>query len=503
MSTKNIEINIKNNDGSYDILLPNNIDSNIRNIYGVGDDGLIGDVLEKLSKAVLYNDIQTPLYEEVTVDLSSVSEGNIIQLPEGGKLVDFYVAKLDYESGLNGAGRTLVVRKDVYDLRAWDAGDVNAWADSDLRAWLNGTYKALLGSDIQTAMGTTTYYYTPGNGNTSVSTRSDAVFLLSLTELGDSRLYANAEGTALPIAATLQIAYQNSSATTQWTRSPYTQNNVSAWRLNSSGSSNFNACNGSLGVRPCFTLPSTFTATYYVDSEGNLHDQQEYEVAGSTTDVQGNPITIGVQIATGSYVGTGTYGESNPNTLTFGFMPQLFFIGVSDDGLFIVRGLHEYRWNTDTQGSISVVFSWNGNNIKWNCRSEEVHASAYRQFNSAGTTYRYVAFGIQNLEGVHLLTSSYRESDSVIWNFSIPDGLAVSDDGAVNVVVTMTREGNLETWSSGRYVTYQVIKADGSGKTAQALNRPSKDDPAPTFTIPITNAKSKLVEIVITDVSQK
>ena len=35
-----------------------------------------------------------------------------------------------------------------------------------------------------------------------------------------------------------------------------------------------------------------------------------------------------VKIATGSYVGTGTYGESNPNSLTFDFEPKLVIIGL-------------------------------------------------------------------------------------------------------------------------------------------------------------------------------
>ena len=190
--------------------------------------------------------------------LGDFSEGDIIQLNEGGVPVDFYVAKHDYESALNGAGRTLVVRKDVYDQRAWHSSNVNAWASCSMRSWLNGDYKALLGPEIQEAMGTTTYYYTPGNGNTSVSTRSDAVFLLSATELGRSTTNANVEGSALPIASTLQIAYQWGSATTQWTRSPYTDYADGAWFLNSLGTIRGSVCTGARGSRPDFTLPSDF-----------------------------------------------------------------------------------------------------------------------------------------------------------------------------------------------------------------------------------------------------
>lgn len=190
--------------------------------------------------------------------LGNYSEGDIIQLNEGGVPVDFYVSCHNYEQSLNGAGRTLVVRKDVYDQRAWHISNVNAWASCTMRSWLNGDYKALLGPEIQEAMGTTTYRYTPGNGNTSVSTRSDAVFLLSATELGKSSTYANTEGSALPIASTLRIAYRNGSPTTQWTRSPYTNSTNVAWWLASDGNINFGGCNYSLGSRPVFTLPSDF-----------------------------------------------------------------------------------------------------------------------------------------------------------------------------------------------------------------------------------------------------
>lgn len=189
--------------------------------------------------------------------LSDYEEGSLIKLNEGGSPVEFYVAKHDYESGLNGAGRTLVVRKDCYDNRVWDSGNVNAYASSDLDSWFNGTYKALLDPSIQTAIGTTKFYYTPGKGNNTVGTLERAIFALSLTELGQSHTYANTEGSALPIASTLRIAYRNGSATAQWTRSPYTDGTSDAFRLNSNGGINVNYCDLSYGSRPAFTLPST------------------------------------------------------------------------------------------------------------------------------------------------------------------------------------------------------------------------------------------------------
>ena len=190
--------------------------------------------------------------------LGDFSEGDIIQLNEGGVPVDFYVAKHDYESALNGAGRTLVVRKDVYDSMVWDSGDVNAYASSDLDSWFNSTYKNMLDADIRSLIGTTKIRYTPGNGNNTVGTLERAVFALSLTELGQSHTYANTEGSALPIASTLRIAYRNGSPTTQWTRSPDTGKTYRAWWLDSDGSIYNNYCHFSFGSRPAFTLPADF-----------------------------------------------------------------------------------------------------------------------------------------------------------------------------------------------------------------------------------------------------
>lgn len=46
--------------------------------------------------------------------LAELPEGSIIKLNEDDTPVEFYVAKHDYESDLNGAGRALLVRKDCY-----------------------------------------------------------------------------------------------------------------------------------------------------------------------------------------------------------------------------------------------------------------------------------------------------------------------------------------------------------------------------------------------------
>lgn len=225
-----------------------------------------------------------------TTTLGNKSVGSIVKLKENGVLVDFYVAKHDYENGLNGSGRTLVVRKDCYDTRQWHTSNVNAYATSAIDTWLNSTYKNLLDADIRGVIGTTKIKYTPGNGNTTVGTLERAIFLLSVTELGRSASYANTEGTALSIASSLQIAYLNGSAVVQWTRSPYTDGTYYACCLSTSGGVGYSSCNNTRGSRPAFTLPSTLS----VSDDGSVSVNTAPTISGS--------------YATGTNLGTKTAG---------------------------------------------------------------------------------------------------------------------------------------------------------------------------------------------------
>ena len=225
-----------------------------------------------------------------TTTLGNKSVGSIVKLKENGVLVDFYVAKHDYENGLNGSGRTLVVRKDCYDTRQWHTSNVNAYATSAIDTWLNSTYKNLLDADIRGVIGTTKIKYTPGNGNTTVGTLERAIFLLSVTELGRSASYANTEGTALSIASSLQIAYLNGSAVVQWTRSPYTNDTSNAFYLHTSGGVYYGNCNYTFGSRPAFTLPSTLS----VSDDGSVSVNTAPTISGS--------------YATGTNLGTKTAG---------------------------------------------------------------------------------------------------------------------------------------------------------------------------------------------------
>lgn len=214
-----------------------------------------------------------------TTTLGSKATGSIIKLKENGKLVEFYVGVHNYESGLNGTGRTLVFRKDCYDQRQWHGSNVNAYASSAIDSWLNSTYKNMLDADIRALIGSTKIRYTPGNGNNAMSTLDRAVFLLSAYELGKSESWFNKEGTTLPNATNYQIAKLNGSAVVQWTRSPLTSNANYAICLNSNGDVHNHYCTGTYGSRPAFTLPSNL----YVSDDGSVFKNTAPSVPASIT----------------------------------------------------------------------------------------------------------------------------------------------------------------------------------------------------------------------------
>lgn len=211
--------------------------------------------------------------------LASAAVGTVVKLNESGSPVEFYVAKHDYESGLNGAGRTLLVRKDCHSKQQWNNSDVNAYATSTIDSWFNGTYKSLLDSDIQVVIGETIFYYTPGNGDYSVKTLSRAVFCLSVTESGNN-YGANAEGSELPIANLLTPAKLNGADVTQWTRSPRNDRDNRTMALVPPTGIAMNNPTTANGARPIFTLPG---ATTYVLDDGTITLNQPPTAPGSIT----------------------------------------------------------------------------------------------------------------------------------------------------------------------------------------------------------------------------
>ena len=190
--------------------------------------------------------------------LGNIAEGQVVKINENGTPTEFYVAKHNYEPTLNGTGRTCLIRKLLYDYRQWNNTAVNTYANSAIDTWLNSTYKNLLDSVAQGLIGTTQFYFTPGNANMTVRTLERAVFLASIAELGKAPAYANVEGTAFNMAGLIPATI-NGNAENQWTRSPETDGTTSVVIGSFLGGAGTLAANrADQGCsRPCFTLPST------------------------------------------------------------------------------------------------------------------------------------------------------------------------------------------------------------------------------------------------------
>jgi len=105
----------------------------------------------------------------------------------------------------------------------------------------------------------------------------------------------------------------------------------------------------------------------------------------------------------GSYVGTGTYGSGNPNTLTFTFTPKFMIIlvtgGVSSEDAGVENPVFinpstsysgmKFNPGQNVGENVSTgSVSWGSDSITWYSAS-----GASRQCNTSGYTYYYLAIG--------------------------------------------------------------------------------------------------------------
>lgn len=95
-----------------------------------------------------------------------------------------------------------------------------------------------------------------------------------------------------------------------------------------------------------------------------------------------------------SYIGTGTYGSSNPNSLTFDFVPKLVIITGGDRILggqvYMITGDRYARsgFHSGSPGA-DIVITWNQKKVLWYC----YNSSQYDQMNVSGQKYSVIAIG--------------------------------------------------------------------------------------------------------------
>ena len=94
----------------------------------------------------------------------------------------------------------------------------------------------------------------------------------------------------------------------------------------------------------------------------------------------------GCRVVTGSYTGTGTYGQSNPNTLTFSAQPIAVFV-CGETNFFLLRGAASaISITAGYNNPLMVLVNWSGTSVSWYSTS-----NTYHQANVQDRIYHYLA----------------------------------------------------------------------------------------------------------------
>lgn len=116
--------------------------------------------------------------------------------------------------------------------------------------------------------------------------------------------------------------------------------------------------------------------------------------AGTTIEYLGK-LGDKARVQFGSYVGTGTYGSSNPNALTFDFVPKMVFVwgfgNSSGNSLYYQFMFYGENYTSIYIGdgnSNSTKVSWDSKTVSWYHNGDR-----YQQLNESSRTYRFFAIG--------------------------------------------------------------------------------------------------------------
>ena len=102
-----------------------------------------------------------------------------------------------------------------------------------------------------------------------------------------------------------------------------------------------------------------------------------------------------LKIQSGSYIGSGVYGESSPKRLSFNFIPKIVLIWKGDTGFIPYSNegwLHSLFWVT---GATRSVVQGKEMTISISDRTLSIYSneSPTYQMNGSGITYNWIALG--------------------------------------------------------------------------------------------------------------
>lgn len=254
-----------------------------------------------------------------------------VYLMEGSTKVKFYVLAHNYESGLNGKGRTLFCRESPATSGPWSSvGEYGrrvdiAWGITrdgytcSIYDWLTTTYFYKFAADVKGWMGKTKYLAHRTTFSTSIFTLSESESVYSLS--------SRPEGTLLSDEARKRLEnIFTDFGTNIWTR---TQSNNTSYHHDSSDNDyyydgvalsgvsrndwgRFSTTYGhtqSWGYLPCFTLPETL----YIDKDGFPTVNQPPEI---TSDAGESGVALGEKNEPFTLSCTVTDGDGDPMTIT-------------------------------------------------------------------------------------------------------------------------------------------------------------------------------------------
>ena len=92
------------------------------------------------------------------------------------------------------------------------------------------------------------------------------------------------------------------------------------------------------------------------------------------------------QIVSGHYIGTGSFGQNSPCSLTFDGVPAVLLMGGDNWTFFAVHGAGQTSAHYGENQGAWVYLTWNGNQVSWYNGD-----SADRQLNQKDADYYYVA----------------------------------------------------------------------------------------------------------------
>lgn len=237
-----------------------------------------------------------------------------VYLMEGSTKVKFYALAHNYESGLNGKGRTLFCRESPPASGYWGTytshgNTTNSvrWRDGACYSYLNGTYYNTLNSEVKSFIGETKCYCYVGDysGRGYVASISCSILALSATECygghsdASKILSSKAKSRLSSIISDFGSYVWSRTVSPNATAEDNNEYMQAGIAISASGLvDNYDNISRQYGYLPCFTLP----ATLYLDKDGFPTKNSPPEITsdagatGAELGEQNAPFTVGYTV---------------------------------------------------------------------------------------------------------------------------------------------------------------------------------------------------------------